>query len=65
MSFCFLLCKDIINHRDIFLVFFSNNNIFSWIMNIYSDSAHSALKYPKDSEANILNLLIMTGDFNI
>ena len=34
-------------------------------MNIYSDSAHSALKYPKDSEANILNLLIMTGDFNI
>jgi len=26
---------------------------------------HSALKYLKDTEVNILNLLIMTGDFNI
>jgi len=34
-------------------------------MNIYSDFSHSALKYLKDSEANIPNLLIMTGDFNI
>ena len=34
-------------------------------MKIYSDSSHSALKYLKDSEANISNLLIMTGDFNI
>ena len=34
-------------------------------MNIYSHSSHSALKYLKDTEANILNLLIMTGDFNI
>ena len=34
-------------------------------MNIYSDSSHSTLKYLKDTEANILNLLIMTGDFNI
>jgi len=34
-------------------------------MNIYSDSFHSALKYLKDAEVNISNLLIMTGDFNI
>ena len=34
-------------------------------MNIYSDSSHSALKYLKDTEVNITNLLIMTGDFNI
>jgi len=34
-------------------------------MNIYSDSSHSILKYLKDTEVNILNLLIMTGDFNI
>jgi len=57
--------KDIINHKDILLVsFFNDNNIF-WIMNVYSDSSHSALKYLKDTEVNILNLLIMTGDFNI
>jgi len=36
-----------------------------WIMNIYSDSSHSILKYLKDTEVNILNLLILTGDFNI
>ena len=64
-SFWFSLQKDIINHRDILLVSFSNNNVIFWIMNIYSDSSHSTLKYLKDSEANIPNLLIMTSDFNI
>ncbi len=34
-------------------------------MNIYSDSSHSALKCLKDTKANIHNLLIMTGNFNI
>ena len=34
-------------------------------MNVYSDSSHSTLKYLKDTEVNIPNLLIMTGDFNI
>ena len=35
------------------------------MINIYSDNNHSALKYLKDTEANIHNVLIMTGDFNI
>ena len=34
-------------------------------MNIYSDTFHSTLKYLKNTEVNINNLLIMTGDFNI
>ena len=34
-------------------------------MNVYSDSSHLALKYLKDTEVNVYNLLIMTGDFNI
>ena len=34
-------------------------------MNIYSDTSHSALKYLKNTEVNINNLLIITGDFNI
>ena len=34
-------------------------------MNIYSNSSHSILKYLKDSESNIPNLLIMTENFNI
>ena len=34
-------------------------------MNIYFDASHSALKYLKDTEVNIINLLIIIGDFNI
>ena len=63
--FYFSLCRDIIDFRDILLVsFFNNNNIFQ-LMNVYSDSLHSTLKYLKNTKVNIRNLLIMTGDFNI
>jgi len=61
----FSLCKDIINHKDILLISFFSNNVCSFIMNIYSNYSHSALKYLKDTEVNINNLLIMTCDFNI
>jgi len=61
----FSLYRDIINFKDILLVSFFNNNDIFWLMNIYSDLSHSALKYLKDTEVNICNLLIMTGDFNI
>ena len=64
-SLHFLLCRDIINHRDISLISFLNNNICYYIMNVYLDLLHSALKYLKDTEVNIDNVLLMTGDFNI
>ena len=34
-------------------------------MNVYSNSFYSVIKYLKDIEINICNLLIMTGNFNI
>ena len=34
-------------------------------MNVYSDSSQIALKYLKDTEANINNILIIIGNFNI
>jgi len=64
-SFHFSLCKNLINHKDILFISFFNNNVCSYIMNIYSNASYSALKYLKDTEASINNLLIMTGDFNI
>ena len=64
-SLYFSLRKDVINHRDILLLSFLNNGNSFWIMNVCSDSSHSAIKYLKDTELNIRNLLIMTGDFNI
>ena len=63
--FCFLLYKDNINHRDISLISFFNSNICYYIMNVYSDSSHTALKYLKDTEVNIKNVLLITGNFNI
>ena len=35
------------------------------MLNIYSDSSYMALKYLKDIEVNIDNVLIMAGNFNI
>ena len=64
-SLHFTLRSNIINHTDILLLSFTSNRSQYFILNIYSDSSHSALKYLKDIEVNIDNVLIMTGDFNI
>ena len=64
-SLCFSLRSDIINHTNILLISFTNNYTQYFIMNIYSDSSHLALKYLKDIEVSIDNVLVMTGDFNI
>ena len=64
-SLYFTLRSDIINHIDILLISFTSNHSQYFILNIYSDSSHSALKYLKDIEVNINNVLVMTGDFNI
>ena len=64
-SFCFFPCRDIINHRDILLISFFSNNVCFFIVNIYSDTSHSTLKYLKNTKVNINNLLIMIGNFNI
>ena len=34
-------------------------------MNIYSDSSHTAIKYLKDTEFDLRNLLVIMEDFNI
>jgi len=61
----FLLRRDILNHRDINLLSFFNYSIICFLINIYSDEHQSALKYLKDTEVNLNNVLIMTRDFNI
>ena len=61
----FSLCSDIINHRDILLISFLNNHVCYYIINVYSGSSHTALKYLKDTKVNINNVLVITGDFNI
>jgi len=58
-TMCLFLKKDICCFS-----FFNNSSIF-FMINIYSDNNHSALKYLKDTEANIHNVLIIAGNFNI
>ena len=36
-----------------------------FIINMYTDDQQSALKYLKNIEVNLNNILIMIGDFNI
>jgi len=61
----FFLQNDILNHRDISCISFSNQRYIYFMINIYPDSFQSALKYLKNTESNIHNVIIMTGDFNI
>ena len=55
----FSLRTDIINHSDILLIFFINAYVLYFILNVYSDSLHLALKYLKDTEVNIDNVMIL------
>ena len=64
-SLHFSLRKNIFDHRDISCVFFFNQGSIYYLLNIYSNASQMALKYLKDTEANINNIFIMTGDFNI
>ena len=64
-SLWFSLRNNILNHRDLFCIFFFNQESIFFLINIYSDLSQSALKYPKDTKVNINNVLIMTSDFNI
>jgi len=61
----FSLQKNIFNYRDISCIFFFNHGLVYFLINIYLDSSQLALKYLKDTEVNIVSILIMTGDFNI
>ena len=62
---CFSLWKDIFNHKDINCFYFFNNGNIFFMLNVYSDDHQSTLKYLKDTEVNLWNILIMAGDFNI
>ena len=50
---------------ETFLVFFFNCSSCYFLINVYSDLSQTTLKYLKNTEVNINNILIMTKDFNI
>ena len=62
---CFSLCNDIFYHKDILYILFFNQGLIQFLLNVYSNSSQSALKYFKDTEVDLNNVLVITGDFNI
>ena len=62
---CFTLQNNIFNHKDISCISFFNQGSIFFLINVYSDSSQLALKYLKDTEVNIHNVIIITSDFNI
>ena len=64
-SLHFSLRKNIFFYKNILIVSFFINNNSLFLINIYSDSMQSVLKYLKDTEIDILNVLIIADDFNI
>ena len=63
--FQFYLWKDIFNHKGVSCISFFNCKSVYFLINIYSGLSQTALKYLKNTEANISNILIMTENFNI
>ena len=47
------------------MYFFFNCGFIYFLINVCSDSSQLALKYLKDTEVNIDNILIITGNLNI
>ena len=61
----FSLRRDVVDHCDILLLSFFNRRECHFLMNVYSDDRHSAVKFMLDQIIDIPNLLYMGGDFNI
>jgi len=56
LKLCFSFEKDIFNYKDIDSIFFFNQDVMCFIINVYSDNQQSTLKYLKDTKVNLNNV---------
>ena len=61
----FALCLDIVNHCNINVLFFYNEQDVNFMINVYSDSNQTTLQFLNQNIVNLNNTIIMTGNFNI
>jgi len=61
----FALCLDIVNHRNINVLFFHNEQDVNFMINVYSNSNQTALQFLSQNIVNLNNTIIMTDNFNI
>ena len=64
---CFALRRDIVNHKDIQILFFFNKGGYKYrfLINVYSNSLYTAVNFLSNKDLNISSLLYMKEDFNI
>ena len=61
----FALRRNIVDHRDIQLLFFFNRSQCQFLMNVYSDNLHTAVDFLSNEAPNIPHLLYIEGNFNV
>ena len=61
----FMLRLNIVNYWDINILAFHGNCNTNFMINIYSNSNQTTLHFLYQNAVNLVNTVIMTGDFNI
>jgi len=64
---CFALRRNIINYKDIQILFFIKKGGYKYkfLINVYSNSLYTAVNFLSNKDLNIPSLLYMKEDFNI
>jgi len=57
--------KEHFELQEYLLFFFFNNSNIYYMINIYSDTNQSAIKYLKNTEVNVRNVLVIVSNLNI
>ena len=61
----FTLRLNIVNYQDINILVFHGNHNTNFMIKIYFDSNQTALYFLCQNTVNLVNIVIITGDFNI
>ena len=62
---CLALKRDIVDHRDIQLLFFFNKGRYQFLINVYSNSLYTVGDFFSNKALNIPNLLYIGENFNV
>jgi len=61
----FSLQNNLFSHRNISCVYFFNHGLIYYLINVYSDLSQLTLKYLKNTEVDLNNILIITGNLTL
>jgi len=62
---CFAFRRDIVDYKDIQILFFFNRKRCQFLINVYFNRLCTAMDFLSNKALNISNLLYIGGDFNV